>query len=690
MGTKRALIISLDRDSFLPIEDFLKSKGLITTVVSNYKDGFERLFNEKPDLVIISELTSYKLSPALIKRIDSSGYFEVVNIKEGKVRGNLKPVIIIEEAERLNALIDFLKLYLDAGQSKSPPAPVEVETEETGDLKAISYPNLLVSLYRDKRTGVLTIISGVRFKIYFTDGVPVFAEEGDVETALGRMLLDSGRISKADYKGVVDIAVKKRLRFGDALVEMGVVSPHELNSFLELQVREKIIRGFNYTQGKYSFKPKSNFLGRTIGYQINLLQVLYEGIKRFVDIGDIEEIFFIKQEGNPTVELSPNLREEINSIKFGPRESRFIQLLKDKESINDIVKTSRLDMGETLKLLYFLHLLGLLKISETKLDTVEKPAEKMSEKPGLIRKEEIKLPRENAITPEEKVKETELEPSQGGVDKVSISEEFKNSHNNKETKVDKERRKKEKEEVIDEILKTHPILNEKNHYEVLGVGKNSKKEEIRSAYFNLAKKFHPDAHPDFEKGIKEKAEEIFTRITIAYQTLSDSEKRAEYDSQIEAIKLTTEAKASCEAEIAYKKGEVFLKQRRYMEAQQEFKNAVSLSPDEATYIGTLAWATFAGTMDKDRVLHDVKKQLERAISLNPKLPQTYYYLGCVHKYAESEKQAEENFLKALEYDPEYLEAKRELRLIQMRRSEKGDNKGKNKKDKGFWPSLFNK
>src|SRR5882724_2864619 len=115
MGTRRALIIGSDRDSFLPIERFLESRGLITTVALNYKEGFDRLFYEKPDLTIVLELISYKLSPALIEKINSSGYFEVIDIEKSKIGENLKPVIILE-AERLDALTDFLKSYFDAGQ----------------------------------------------------------------------------------------------------------------------------------------------------------------------------------------------------------------------------------------------------------------------------------------------------------------------------------------------------------------------------------------------------------------------------------------------------------------------------------------------------------------------------------------------------------------------------------------------
>lgn len=64
----------------------------------------------------------------------------------------------------------------------------------------------------------------------------------------------------------------------------------------------------------------------------------------------------------------------------------------------------------------------------------------------------------------------------------------------------------------------------KNYYEVLGVEKNASDADLKTAYRNLAKKYHPDLN----QGNKEAAEK-FKEINEAYETLSDSTKRAEYD-----------------------------------------------------------------------------------------------------------------------------------------------------------------
>src|SRR5271170_5124226 len=61
-------------------------------------------------------------------------------------------------------------------------------------------------------------------------------------------------------------------------------------------------------------------------------------------------------------------------------------------------------------------------------------------------------------------------------------------------------------------------------YEVLGVARTASEDEIKKAYRKLARQFHPDRNP----GDKQ-AEAKFKEVQGAYDTLSDTEKRAQYD-----------------------------------------------------------------------------------------------------------------------------------------------------------------
>ncbi|MEY4989703.1 MAG: hypothetical protein RI933_1336 [Actinomycetota bacterium] len=62
-----------------------------------------------------------------------------------------------------------------------------------------------------------------------------------------------------------------------------------------------------------------------------------------------------------------------------------------------------------------------------------------------------------------------------------------------------------------------------DHYEVLGVARDASEDQIKKAYRKLARELHPDVNPS------EEAQERFKLVTHAYEVLSDSQARAQYD-----------------------------------------------------------------------------------------------------------------------------------------------------------------
>lgn len=87
-----------------------------------------------------------------------------------------------------------------------------------------------------------------------------------------------------------------------------------------------------------------------------------------------------------------------------------------------------------------------------------------------------------------------------------------------------------------------------DYYHLLEVSKTATEEEIKKSFRRLARKYHPDLHPD-DKDAKRK----FQQINEAYEVLSDPEKRSQYDKYGEN----------------WKQGEVFEKAQR----QKQYSNA---------------------------------------------------------------------------------------------------------------------
>ena len=65
----------------------------------------------------------------------------------------------------------------------------------------------------------------------------------------------------------------------------------------------------------------------------------------------------------------------------------------------------------------------------------------------------------------------------------------------------------------------------RDYYDVLGVSRGASKDEVKKAYFKLAKRYHPDTN----KEDKQAAAEKFAEVSNAYEVLSDDQRRQRYD-----------------------------------------------------------------------------------------------------------------------------------------------------------------
>lgn len=71
---------------------------------------------------------------------------------------------------------------------------------------------------------------------------------------------------------------------------------------------------------------------------------------------------------------------------------------------------------------------------------------------------------------------------------------------------------------------TSAPLAKEDYYQILGVPRNASQKDIKKAYYQLAKKYHPDTNKDDPK-----AKEKFSQLAEAYEVLSDEVKRKQYD-----------------------------------------------------------------------------------------------------------------------------------------------------------------
>src|SRR5205085_2876182 len=208
-------------------------------------------------------------------------------------------------------------------------------------------------------------------------------------------------------------------------------------------------------------------------------------------------------------------------------------------------------------------------------------------------------------------------------------------------------------------------LRDASHYEILGVPANAQADAIKQAYFGAAKRFHSDAFSGMELGSARKAaEDLFAKVNEAHSVLTDKEKRAEYDVFLDRKSkgLPTDVAAILRAEGVFQKGELFFKSGRWEDAENQFREAISLNHTEAEFHAYLGMAIFKRTGKPEQAV----KPLEKALELDPRLHSGILFLTQVLETQGEVERAKSLLRKAIDKDPEFAKAKDELRRLKNR------------------------
>jgi hypothetical protein len=221
-------------------------------------------------------------------------------------------------------------------------------------------------------------------------------------------------------------------------------------------------------------------------------------------------------------------------------------------------------------------------------------------------------------------------------------------------------------------------LGKATHFELLGVGQDASSDEVGPAFVRAARQFHPDRLVNAGLAdLQPLAEKILARINEAAMVLGNATRRAEYVSSLAAGPQAAQANLPTllEAENMFLKGEVFLKKGEHARAIECFASAYQGNPGEPQYRAFLAWARFDDPHARKEVLvRDTLKTMEEVVRERPKFARGFYWVGLLWKFLNEADKAERSFREAVTLDAAFIDAGRELRLIEMRKSKSGPGK----------------
>jgi curved DNA-binding protein CbpA len=211
---------------------------------------------------------------------------------------------------------------------------------------------------------------------------------------------------------------------------------------------------------------------------------------------------------------------------------------------------------------------------------------------------------------------------------------------------------------VAEVMSFREILPSMTLYQILDLPKTASDEDIKKAYFQMARKFHPDR---FDRKLvadfKAQIDEVFDGITNAYRVLSNRESRRIYDAKSGEGTTQEDVQDSFrKADIKFRQGKTLHGQARYDEAIAYLEEAVRVRKDKGDYFLLLAMCESHLTAYVRKAEQDFLK----AIQLEPWNPEGYVGLGLLYKNEGLQTKAVKQLEKALEVEPGHSAAREAL------------------------------
>ncbi len=210
-------------------------------------------------------------------------------------------------------------------------------------------------------------------------------------------------------------------------------------------------------------------------------------------------------------------------------------------------------------------------------------------------------------------------------------------------------------------------LENADHFQVLGVKRDASAAQIKTAYFQLAKLYHPDAAPQSDPPeVRKLRADLFAKVGEAWGVLGDDSKRAEYLEKLESGGVgEVDVSAIFQAEQLFEMATALVKGRKYEDAAKKLDEAIQLNANEPEFGIWKAWVAFllAPEDRKGAQQRTSASVIEAALRLNQRCMPGHLFLGQMAKLAGDSAAAEKHFKRGLALDSENVELQRELKYL---------------------------
>jgi curved DNA-binding protein CbpA len=292
----------------------------------------------------------------------------------------------------------------------------------------------------------------------------------------GELISDKGLAQFNERDSDIDVV--------KVLLAQKLLSPAAAEELQTRQVADVLRLTLLWTEGSWEFDSRSR-LDEQLNLKISVDALVLEAARR------LPAKLAATRFRNAAEMISP-LAEPLLHDNLLPTEGYMLSRLDRPMTVRELTAISGLAEDETLALVYSLAIAGLVKREHW--NSVFRGDQKTQPSREEPRREEPK-----PVAPTER----ERDPS----------------------------READAEEVEAFLAR---VRNAQTHYDVLGAGSEASAADLKTVYYQLARRYHPDRFRKADPVLVTRIESAFARITQAYDTLRDDGLRASYNAKLQA------------------------------------------------------------------------------------------------------------------------------------------------------------
>jgi len=568
----------------------------------------------------------------------------------------------------------------------------------------MSPPRLFFALLRQRFTGTLELDqpgswdasgSGKRV-VWFRGGMPVYTDWASEPDRLGELLLARGTIDAAMHERALRALASGNGLLGEILLGLGAIDASQRSEALRSQCMSKLVHLFALRGGEVQVRALEHDKGQNDELSpVNVLGLIFRGVVTHYDQARIQAEMGAALTGD--LVATPALARYQRQFGFADDDGRMLASLARGVGFEGLLMPG-VEPLRVSQIVYTLWACQMLRVGQdaneaiakgqtaaaaTQDDATSKPAPAPASKPAASKPPPAPAPKPAPAEAKPEPVEAKPEPAA----------------------------KTEPEPSPDEGFDFHGQLGmleakvsaDANAFELFALDFEADRKQIRGAWAELSKRFHPDALEGAGRAeLRDRVEKVFAALSEAYGVLSDKDSREKLREAIIAggskVKASDDASTvvrnAFEAELMARDADKLLRGASWQRATDIYARAHELSPSDPDIESALIYTRHMASPRDMAEIRLALANLARIIEFAPACSRAYYFSGMIHLQIDESEPAKLRFMDALRNDPRNVDAERQLRALKIKErttpSEPGKTKPEEKRSFGGLRNLFGK